>query len=157
MNTVGRQLFTRRPFFDASFKHKVLYFWQFTIGMGIALISLTRLKASMGEYYSATKRYSGDFQMPKDLKSLLTPKFVRLIKHKLEKGEMTAEECQMVLKEFMLWEFDRKQAEQSHKTWSVRKLQSQVQAFFDKVMTPTPAEPTISLEELAGTVRARQI
>jgi hypothetical protein len=36
MNTDGRQLFTRGPFFDASFKYKVLYFWQLTIGTGIA-------------------------------------------------------------------------------------------------------------------------
>jgi polyhydroxyalkanoate synthesis regulator phasin len=113
----------------------------------------------MGEYYSATKRHSGEFQMPKDLKSLLTPKFVRLIKHKLETGEMTAEECQTVLKEFMLWEFDRKQAEQSHKTWNVlsSKLQSQVQTFFSKVMTRTPSKPAISMDELACTVRARRI
>jgi hypothetical protein len=113
----------------------------------------------MGGYYSATKRHSGEFQMPKDLKSLLTPKFVRLIKHKLETGEMTTWECQAVLKEFMLREFDRKQAEQSHKTWNVlsSKLQSRVQTFFSRVMTRMPAEPAISMDELAGTVRARQI
>lgn len=97
--------------------------------------------------------------MPKDLKSLLNPKFVRLIKHKLETGEMTDGECQTVLREFMLREFDRKQAGQSHKIWNVLsgKLQSRVQTFFDKVMTPMPAEPAISMDELAGTVRARQI
>jgi len=72
---------------------------------------------------------------------------------------MTSRECQTVLKEFMLREFAREQAGQSHKIWSIlsSKLQRRVQTFFDKRMTPTPAKPTIRMNELAGTVRARQI
>jgi hypothetical protein len=97
--------------------------------------------------------------MPKELKSLLSPKFVCFIKHKLETGDMTTGECQTALKEFMLRELDRRQAEQSHDTWKTltAKLQNRVQTFFNKVMTRSPAEPVISMDELAGTVRARRI
>ena len=97
--------------------------------------------------------------MPKELKSVLPPKLIQLLEYKVEKGEMTDEDCKMVLKEFMLREFDRKQAELSLRTWQVLllKLQNLIQFFLKKTLKRSPAEPTISMEELAGTVRARRI
>ena len=97
--------------------------------------------------------------MPIDFKSLLPPKFIHLLEHKLETGEMTPEECKTVLKEFMLREFKRKQDEQSHDAWKtlVVNLQSQSQSFLKKLWGRSPAEPTLGMEELAGTVRARRI
>lgn len=96
--------------------------------------------------------------MPKDFKSLLPAKFIQLLEHKLETGTMTAEECQTVLKEFMLREFDRNQAEQSPDTWKLLmvKFQTLAQSFFSEILPRSPAEPTISVEELAGTIRARR-
>jgi len=72
---------------------------------------------------------------------------------------MTEEDCKAVLKEYMLREFDRKQAELFPKTWQVLllKLQNLAQVFFKKILTRSPAEPTISMEELSGTVRVRRI
>jgi hypothetical protein len=99
------------------------------------------------------------FQVPKDFRSLLSPKFIRLLVHKLETGAMTAEECQTVLKEFMLREFDRKRAEQSQDRWKflASNLLNLAQSFFKKILQRSPAEPTISMDELTGTVRARRI
>ena len=72
---------------------------------------------------------------------------------------MTPEECKTVLKEFMLREFDRKKAEQSQNVWKnlVINFQSQSQSFLKKLWERSPAEPTLGMEELAGTVRARRI
>lgn len=72
---------------------------------------------------------------------------------------MTAEECKTVLKEFMLREFDRIRAEQSHIDWKALliKLQNRSQSFIKQLLERQPAEATISMEELAGTVRARRI
>lgn len=97
--------------------------------------------------------------MPKDFKSLLPPRFIHLLEHKLETGEMTPEECKTVLKEFMLREFYRKKAEQSQNVWKnlVINFQSQSQSFLKKLWERSPAEPTLGMEELAGTVRARRI
>lgn len=97
--------------------------------------------------------------MSNDFRSLLSPKFVQFVEHKLETDTMTAEECQTVLKEFMLREFDRKQAEQSQDRWKllISKLQNLAQFFFKKILQRSPTEPTISMDELTGTVRARQI
>jgi hypothetical protein len=110
-------------------------------------------------YYLATPRHSGDFQVPKDFKSLLPPKFIRLLEHKLKTGEMTSEECKTVLKEFMLREYDRKQAEQSTIDWKalVTKLKNRSKSFFKKLLDRPPTESSISMEELTGTVRARRI
>lgn len=97
--------------------------------------------------------------MPKDFKSLLPPGFIRLLEHKLETGEITPEECKIVLKELMLREFDRQQAEQSPNTWKILaiKFQNLAQSWLKKIMERPPAEPTIGMEELAGTVRVRRI
>lgn len=97
--------------------------------------------------------------MPKDFKSLLPPKFIHLLEHKLETGEMTAEECKTVLKEFMLREFKRKQDEQSQNAWKnlVVNFQNRTQSFLKSFWDRPPTEPTISMEELAGTVLARRI
>lgn len=97
--------------------------------------------------------------MQKELKSVLPPKLIQLLEYKVEKGEMTDEDCKTILKEYMLREFDRKQAELSLRTWQVllRKLQKLAQSFFKKILTRPPAEPTISMEELSGTVRVRRI
>jgi len=110
-------------------------------------------------YDSVSLRISGDFQVPKDFKSLLPPKFIRLLEHKLKTGEMTPEECKTVLKEFMLREFDRKQVEQSQNTRKalVIKFQDRASSFLKKFWDGSPTEPTVSLEELVGTVRARRI
>jgi hypothetical protein len=77
----------------------------------------------------------------------------------METGEMTPEECKTVLKEFMLREFDRQQAEQPPNTWKVLviKFQNLAQSWLKKILARSPAEPTISMEELAGTVRVRRI
>ncbi len=97
--------------------------------------------------------------MPKDFKSLLPPKFIRLLEHKLETGEMTDEECKTVLREFMLRESDRIQAEQAHhdRKALVTMLQNGSQSFLNKLWNRPPTESTISMEELIGTVRARRI
>jgi polyhydroxyalkanoate synthesis regulator phasin len=97
--------------------------------------------------------------MPNKLKTVLPPKLIQLLENKVEKGEMTEEDCKAILKEYMLREFDRKQAELNPKTWQVLiiKLQNMTQAFLKKILKRPPAEPTISMEELAGTVRARRI
>ena len=97
--------------------------------------------------------------MPKKLKSVLPPKLIQFLEHKIEKGEMTDEDCKMVLKEFMLREFDRKQAELFPRPWQVLvlKLKNLTHFFLKKILKRSPAEPTISIEELAGTVRARRI
>ena len=97
--------------------------------------------------------------MPKDFKSLLPPRFIRLLEHKLETGEMTPEECKTVLKEFMLREFDRKKAEQSQNAWNnlVINFQNRAQSFLKKLWDRPPSEPTLGMEELVGTVRARRI
>lgn len=113
----------------------------------------------MGLFIQPPKDIEEIFQVPKDFRSLLSPKFIRLLEHKLETGTMTTEECQTVLKEFMLREFDRKQAKQSQDKWKflVSNLQDLAQSFFKKILQRSPAEPTISMDELTGTVRARQI
>jgi len=97
--------------------------------------------------------------MPKELKSVLPPKLIRLLEYKIEKGEMTAEDCKIILKEYMLREFDRKQAELFPSTWKalVIKFQNLAQPFLKKILTRPLAEPTISMEELSGTVRVRRI
>ena len=97
--------------------------------------------------------------MPKDFKSLLPAKFIHLLEHKLETGEMTPEECKTVLKAFMLREFDRKKAEQTQNAWKnlVINFQNRAQSFLKNFWDRPPTEPTISMEELAGTVRARRI
>ncbi len=97
--------------------------------------------------------------MPIDFKSLLPPKLIHLLEHKLETGEMTAEECKTVLKDFMLREFDRKKAEQSQNAWKnlVINFQNRAQQFLKNFWDRPPTEPTLGMEELAGTVRARQI
>jgi len=97
--------------------------------------------------------------MPKDFKSLLPAKFIHLLEHKLETGEITAEECKTVLKEFMLREFKRKQDEQSKNAWKnlVINFQSWAQSILKKLWDRSPTEATLGMEELAGTVRARRI
>ena len=83
------------------------------------------------------------------------------MQHKLKTGEMTSEECRAVLKELMLREFDRKQAEQSHNARKalVTKLQNRAQSFFKKFLDRrrVPAEPSINGEELAGSIRAEDL
>jgi hypothetical protein len=113
----------------------------------------------MGLFIQPHKDIEEVFQVPKDFRSLLSSKFIRLLEHKLETGSMTAEECQTVLKEFMLREFDRKQAEQSQDRWKflASNFQNLAQSFLKKILQRSPAEPTISMNELTGTVRARQI
>ena len=97
--------------------------------------------------------------MPNELKTVLPPKLIQLLEFKIKKGEMTDEDCKMVLKEYMLREFDRKQAELNPRPWQVlaMKLKLLIQFFLKKILKRSPAEPTISMEELAGTVRARRI
>ena len=113
----------------------------------------------MGLFIQPPEDIEEIFQMPKDFRSLLSPKFIRLLEHKLETGTMTAKECQTVMKEFMLKEFDRKQAEQSQDRWKflISNFQDLAQSFFKKILQRSPAEPTISMDELTGTVRARRI
>jgi len=97
--------------------------------------------------------------VPKDFKSFLPPKLIRLLEHKVRTGEMTTGECQTVLKEFMLREFDRMQAEKTSNIWRTIaiKYHDRARSLLKKVRQRPPAEPTISMEELAGTVRTRRI
>ncbi len=85
--------------------------------------------------------------MPKDFKSLLPRKFIRLLEHKLETGAMTPDECKAVLKELMLREFHRKQAERSHhaRKFLADKIQNRAQLFLKKVLERAPAEPKRTL------------
>jgi hypothetical protein len=112
-----------------------------------------------GRYYLYISRHSGEFPVPKDFKSLLPPKLIRLLEHKMETGEMAPEECKAVLKEYMLREFDRQQAGQSPNSGKAlaMKFQNLAQSWLKKILERSPAEPTISMEELAGTVRVRRI
>ncbi len=97
--------------------------------------------------------------MPKDLKSFLPPKLVHLLQQKLEDGEMTAEECKDVLKEMMLREYERSQEESSQINWKAQasKLQEKVHSFLKRFKERRPTEPSIGIEELAGTIRSRRL
>jgi hypothetical protein len=92
--------------------------------------------------------------VPKDFKSLLPPKFIRLLEHKLETGAMTPDECKSVLKELMLREFERKKVQQSHNSRKAMasKIQKRAQTFLKKVLERAPAEPANTMEGLIGKV-----
>lgn len=97
--------------------------------------------------------------MPKDFRSLLSPKFIRLLEHKLETGQITPEECKEILKDMMLREYDRTQAEKYQTNWKALAswFQNQSHTFIKKLWNRAPTEPTIGIEELSGTIRPRHI
>lgn len=97
--------------------------------------------------------------MPKDLKSFLPPKLISLLEQKLEAGEMTPEECKEVLKEMMLREYERSQEESSHINWKAQaaRFQDKVHSFIKKLKERRPTEPSLGVEELAGTIRSRRL
>jgi polyhydroxyalkanoate synthesis regulator phasin len=97
--------------------------------------------------------------VPKNFKALLPPKFIPLMKHKLETGEMTPEECKEIIKEMMLREYELKQSETQHATWEDLAFwfQDRCQLFFSKLWNRSSTESTFEIEELTGTVRPRHI
>ncbi|MDA0692752.1 MAG: hypothetical protein O3A78_04050 [Nitrospinae bacterium] len=97
--------------------------------------------------------------MPKNFKTLLPPKFIRLMEHKLETGEMTPEECKEIIKEMMLREYELKQDEKQQINWEALAfwLQDRCQSFFKQLWTRPSTESTLEIEELSGTVRPRHI
>jgi len=97
--------------------------------------------------------------VPKDFKSLLPKKFIHFLEGKLKSGEMTPEECQTVLKEVMLREYELKQAEQPYFDWQAlaRNFLNWSQSSLIQLLEKKPTEATISMEELAGTVRTRRV
>lgn len=92
--------------------------------------------------------------MPKDFKSFLPPKFIRLVEHKLETGELTSDECKSVIKELMLREFNRKQAEQTQSARKAlaTKIQNRAQTFLNKVLDRAPARSENTMEELVENI-----
>ncbi len=97
--------------------------------------------------------------MPKDLKSLLPPKLISLLEQKLEAGEMTPDECKEVLREMMLREYERIQEESSKINWKAQaaRLQENIYSFIKKLKDRRPTEPSLGIEELAGTIRSRRL
>lgn len=97
--------------------------------------------------------------MPKNFKALLPQKFIRLLEHKLEIGEMTPEECKEIIKDMMLREYELKQAEKARVNWEALAFwfQDRCQSFFKQLWPRPPTESTLEIEELSGTVRPRHI
>jgi len=94
--------------------------------------------------------------VPKDFKSLLPPKFIRLLEQKLETGEMTGEECKEIIKEMMLREYEREQAEKPQISKALAsRLKVHFHSFLKKLWHRPLAQPTIGMEELNGTMRSR--
>ncbi|GJL77664.1 MAG: hypothetical protein NPINA01_06530 [Nitrospinaceae bacterium] len=97
--------------------------------------------------------------MPTDFKSLLPPKFIPLLEHKLETGELSPEECKEIIKEMMLREYELTQSEKTGMNWKAwrNNLRKQCHAVFGKFRNRPPTEPTLGMEELTATIRPRQI
>lgn len=97
--------------------------------------------------------------MSKDFKSLLSPKFISFLEHKLEAGEMTPEECKEILKEMMLREYEKGQAESTQVNWKIRAawFHEKINSLRKKIFERQPAESSIGMEELAGTMRSRRL
>ena len=97
--------------------------------------------------------------MPKNFKTLLPPKFIQLMEHKLKTGEMTPEECKEIIKEMMLREYELKQSEKPQINWEALAFwfQDRCQSFFKKLWTRPSAESTLEIQELSGTVQPRHV
>jgi polyhydroxyalkanoate synthesis regulator phasin len=97
--------------------------------------------------------------VPKNFKALLPPKFIQLLEHKLETGEMTPEECKEIIKDMMLREYELKQAEKAQVNWEALAcwFQDRCQSFFNQLWNRPSSESTLELEELSGTIRPRHI
>lgn len=94
--------------------------------------------------------------MPKNFKSSLSPKSIRLLERKLETGEMTPEECKEIIKDLMLREYERKQAEKPRiSNLAARWLKGQSRSLLKKLWNRPLAQPTIGMEELTTNLRPR--
>lgn len=97
--------------------------------------------------------------MQTNFKTLLPPKFIRLMEHKLETGEMTPEECKEIIKEVMLREYELQQSEKSQDNWETLTFWflDRCQSFFKKLWTRPSAESALKIDELSGTVQPRHV
>ena len=79
--------------------------------------------------------------------------------YKLDEPRYTPEECKEILKDMMLREYDRTQAEKYQTNWKALAswLQNQSSTYIRKFWNRAPTEPTIGIEELSGTIRSRHI